>query len=380
MKSLVAVVACRSYEETELLSSLRRGLNLLGGIGRFVSPGEKIILKPNLLTGESPAKAVNTHPAVLTAVARLVREAGADVRWGDSPGWGGAKSNGYRAGILQAADREGIGMADFEKPAQVSFAGALLAKQLTVARSVLEADGLINLAKMKTHGLTRITGAVKNLFGVVPGLRKGEYHVKMPGIEHFSAMLVDIARYVKPKLHILDGILAMEGNGPRGGDPRPMNVLLLSPDPIALDSVFCRLIDLPVEYVPTMRPGLESGLGDFRDDFLEIVGDPLETLRAKDFKVVRRPALSAGGNFPTFLKNRISPRPVILSSRCTACGTCVKMCPVRPKAVDYPEPGKRETPVFRYDRCIRCYCCQEICPEKAIIIQTPLLGRLIHRS
>ena len=175
-------------------------------------------------------------------------------------------------------------MADFEKPAQVSFAGALLAKQLTVARGILEADGLINLAKMKTHGLTRITGAVKNLFGVVPGLRKGEYHVKMPGIEHFSAMLVDIARYVKPRLHILDGILAMEGNGPRGGDPRPMNVLLLSPDPIALDSVFCRLIDLPAEYVPTMRPGLESGLGDFRDDFLDIVGDPLEDPAGEGFQ------------------------------------------------------------------------------------------------
>ena len=354
-------------------------MDLLGGIGQFVSAGERIILKPNLLTGESPEKAVTTHPAVLLAVARLAREAGADLRWGDSPGWGGMKWNGSQSGILEAADGAGIGMADFEIPAKVSFADALLAKQLTVARSVLEADGLINLAKMKTHGLTRITGAVKNLFGCVPGLRKGEYHVKMPRIEHFSAMLVDMARYVKPRLHVLDGILAMEGNGPRGGEPRWMNVLLLSPDPVALDSVFCRLIDLPPEYVPTMQPGLESGLGDFRDDFLDIVGDPIETLRAKDFQVVRRPADSARGGFPVFLKNWISPSPVILSPRCTACSICVEMCPVSPKAVTHPDAEGKETPVFRYERCIRCYCCLEICPEKAITIRTPFLGRLIHR-
>ena len=272
-------------------------------------------------------------------------------------------------------------MADFVTARKVSFPQALLAKQLDLAAGALEADGIVSLPKMKTHGFTRITGAVKNQFGCIPGLRKAEYHVKMPDIFEFSKVLVDINNYLKPRLYIMDGIIAMEGNGPRGGEPKTMNVLLFSSDPVALDTVFCDLIDLKPEFVPTMKLGYESGLGTYLNQDIRIVGcEDFSLLVHKEFNAIRRKPdrWVSTRYFPTFFKNLVSPRPRIKYDLCVNCGACILQCPVEPRAVNWPKGNNKEKPVFNYNDCIRCYCCQEICPHKAIDIQVPLLGKLIY--
>jgi len=382
MKTTVAVTRCENYEIENVRSAVTRGIGLLGGISAFAQAHEKILLKPNLLAGSHPDKLVTPYPTVFQAVAEIFKAAGADMFYGDSSGIGSLEWVARQAGIKEVADSLDIRPADFRTIVPVSFPGALLAKQLRLAAGALGADGIISIAKMKTHGFTRITGAVKNQFGCLPGLQKAEFHVKMPDVYDFSRVLVDINSYLKPRLRlfIMDGIMAMEGNGPRGGEPSAMKVLLFSIDPVALDAVFCRLIDLDPEFVPTMKFGEESGLGVYKPDEIQIIGDDIEPLINKNFRVVRRPPerFASARSFPTFLKNRISPRPVINYERCVNCGNCVQMCPVAPKAVDRPKGNKDQKPVYDYKRCIRCYCCQEICPEKAITIKIPLLGRLIY--
>jgi uncharacterized protein (DUF362 family) len=378
-RSKVALIECPSYDPQLVLQALRRGIGLLGGIGRFAAANEKILLKPNCLSGADPQKNITTHPALLKAMGRLCQENGAVASYGDSPGFVSAAGALAKSGLTAAAREIGMEQADFSTAVQVSFNEALVAKQLVLAKAALETDGIISLAKMKTHGFMRITGAVKNQFGCVPGIRKTEFHVKMPQAEHFAAMLVDINRYLRPRLYVLDGIVAMEGNGPGSGTARKLKVLLLSSDPVALDAVFCRLVHLPPHHVPTMKPAALSGLGRDQDDEIEICGDELSRLECPDFKVVRRPAVTIDRSFPYYLKEWVTPRPVIDPALCQNCGVCTEVCPLQPKAVR-PAAGKREKkPIYDYRRCIRCFCCQEMCPHGAITIRRPLLRRLIQR-
>jgi len=398
----VALVRCGEYDQTMVDEAVSRGFQLLGGLEPYVQSGEHILLKPNLLVGASPEGLVSGHPTVFRAVAQQLRDAGAELTYGDSPAYASAAGAARKSGTAAVAEELGIRLADFSTGRTVSFPEGQLIKQFTIACAALDADGIVSLPKLKTHGLMRMTGAVKNQFGCVPGLLKGEFHARMNTMERFGQMLVDLNRLLRPRLFILDGVIAMQGNGPRSGDARPMSVLLFSTDPVALDATVCRMIALDPMLVPTVRFGEAWGLGRAAD--VEIVGDPLSSFVDRDFVVNRAPGSTTGesGRFGRFTRDRLVPRPVIDPSLCTACGTCVKMCPVEPKAVDFQsgyewvdESADRSTllmdgapvlarthtspPVHHYDRCIRCYCCQELCPEQAIGIAKPLLGRLIHR-
>jgi ferredoxin len=194
-------------------------------------------------------------------------------------------------------------------------------------------------------------------------------------------MLVDLNTLVRPRLYVMDAVMAMEGNGPRSGRPRSLGLILASDDPVALDSVASRIIDLDPEYVPTSRPGEESGLGTYHAENIEIIGANLNDVVRRDFDVIRQPPEhSTGGRMLRFVKNRITARPAIDRETCTWCGTCVTMCPVEPKAVDWHSADHSEPPRHHYGRCIRCYCCQENCPEGAIHVENPLLGRVFFRA
>jgi len=379
--SKVALIGCADYSEDKIYAALKRGLDLLGGAGGLVKAGEKIVLKPNVLIGSDPAKCVTTHPAIMKAVGKLFHEAGAVILYGDSPSFGGCEFNLRRSGLKQAGDEAGFQLADFDHGREVSHPQALLAKKITLANAVLDADGVISLPKLKTHGITRLTGAIKNQFGCVPGMLKGQFHVKMPDPHNFSAMLVDLNTFIRPRLYIMDAVVGMEGNGPRGGKPRQIGVLLLSSDPIALDSIACKLINLNPEFVPTSQPGEKSGLGTYHYQNITLLGDPIEPFIVKGFVVVRKAVPAASRNrWLNIVKNRATPRPVIDRAKCTACGTCVKMCPVGPTALDWIQTETGKKPKHNYDNCIRCYCCQETCPESAISIQTPLLGKIFFRA
>ena len=203
-------------------------------------------------------------------------------------------------------------MADFDNGKAVVYDATLLAKQFTVANGVLDADGIVSLPKLKTHGLTRFTGAVKNRFGCIPGIIKTQYHLKMPDPYDFATMLVDLNTYIGPRLYIIDGIIAMGRQRPRSGRLRPLNVLLFSSDPIALDAIACKIIDLDPEFVPTLKPGEKAGLDTYHYENIEITGDPVEQFIASDFDVVRKPPVAAtNGRAKSVLRNSVLPRPVI---------------------------------------------------------------------
>jgi len=380
-RSTVALVRCDTYDAQDVRDAVGRGLDLLGGAARFVSPGETLLLKPNFLVASVPEAAVTTHPAVFDAVARHLQAAGATLTYGDSPGFGSSRGAARRGGLEPIAQELEIAPADFSQGSKVSFTEGSLIKQFTIAQGVLDADGIVSLPKLKTHGLTRMTGAIKNQFGCIPGVLKGEFHAKVPSAERFSRMLVDLNGALKPRLFVMDGIVGMEGNGPRGGTPRPMRCLILSDDPVAVDATVCRLIGLDPELVDCITIGEAEGLGRYRD--VQVVGDAIEALAQPDFDVNRRPGSTTGGDgggaFARLFKTLVVPRPVVIPENCTKCGTCVQVCPVTPKAIDWPNGDRQTPPTHRYDDCIRCYCCQELCPHEAITTQTPLLGRLVRR-
>lgn len=380
-KSKVALIRCNDYEEGRVYEAVKRGIDLLGGIFQFVKPNEKIVMKPNVLTGSNPEKCVTTHPAVMKAMGCLLKESGAEVSYGDSPSFGGCESHMKRAGLKQVGDELGLTLADFDHGREVSHRTALLNKKFVIANGILKADGVVSLPKLKTHGLTRLTGAVKNQFGCIPGMLKAQFHLKMADLCDFGTMLVDLNTFIRPRLYVMDGVIAMEGNGPRNGKPRTMNVLLLSTDPVALDAIACRMIGLNPEFVPTSKPGEQSGLGTYHHENIQIVGDGVESFIVKDFEVSRRrPVPATAGHLRAFIRNRVVPRPAIDLAKCTRCGICIKMCPVGPIALDWMLHKDDKAPKHYYRHCIRCYCCQETCPEGAITIESPLLSKLIFKS
>lgn len=380
--STVALVRCESYDADEVYAAFKRGVDLLGGIDRFARAGERILLKPNLLAAEPPEKAITTHPALLEAGARLLSEAGVTCCYGDSPGRDSPGHAALECGMAAAAERAGIELADFGRAAPlevqpVEGVDVQYESSYPIARAVHDTDGLINLAKAKSHQLTRLTLAVKNLYGCIPGPRKALYHVQYQDVHKFCGMLAEMVRGLPVRLHVLDAVVALEGNGPRSGDPRPMGLLLLSEDPVALDATFCRLVDADPEIVPTNPAGARLGLGRYAEDEIEVVGDALEACKEPDFKLIRHPvADNTSYAHYNWIKRMVLARPVIDEQACVRCGQCVAACPVPDKALRF-DRGRKEPPVYHYERCIRCYCCHEMCPQRAIHTQRPLLGRIL---
>lgn len=380
VKSKVALVRSNTYDRDEVLQAVCRGVELLGGAGSFCRAGEKILLKVNLLVGDAPEKCVTTHPAVLRAVALCLKDAGAILSYGDSPATGFPKAAAKRSGLMKAGEELGMELANFTEGVEVTGQGALRNIKFEIARGVMEADGVISLPKLKTHGLERFTGCIKNQFGCIVGMSKGMYHARFPNALDFGRMLAGLNNLIKPRLYVMDGIMAMEGNGPRGGDPRAMNVLLFSTDPVALDATACRLIGLDPVYVPTTVYGSKSGAGTYRKEEIELTGDPFDEFYTPDFNVERTPvkAFKRSALLP-FLSNSTTAKPVIIPERCSRCGTCVNSCPVDGKALNWVDGDKTRPPVYDYNKCIRCYCCQEVCPEKAIILKTNAFRQIISR-
>jgi len=378
-RSIVAFVRCDNYSSEEVQAAINRGLGLLGGAGTFAKKGEKLLLKPNILSGESPEKNISPHPAVFRAVAKAFFNTGAVLSYGDSPGFGNPKSNAQRGGFAAVADEEGVSWADFTTSRSIQFPEGRVIKKFSIAEGVAESDGIVSISKLKTHALTRITGAIKNQFGCIPGARKAEFHSVLPTVSLFSQMLVDLNLMLKPRLFIMDAIIAMEGNGPRNGNLRKMNLLILSIDPVALDATVCRLVNLDPKLVEPLVYGEQFGLGTMTD--IDYVGDPIEEFMAPDFVVNRSPMKTTTNTSflaTSFLRRYSAPRPTIKPEICTKCGRCVEVCPAQPKALSWSGEAKAKPPVYDYAKCIRCYCCQELCPFNAIYVKVPPLGKFIR--
>ena len=378
--SKVVLIKCDTYEYGKVKEAVDKGIELLGGINRFASKDEKILLKPNLLVAEVPEKCVTTHHAVFKAVAELFLTTGAIISYGDSPAFGSTSAAAKKAGLAEAASELNIDQADFKTGVDIIYNKGTQNKKFTVAKALMDNDAVISLPKLKSHAYEKFTGSVKNQFGCIPGILKGEYHVKIPDPYNFAKMLVDLNMYVNPRLYIMDGIYGMEGNGPRGGKPKKMNILLFSEDPIALDGTVCRLIDLDPGYVPTVNYGYECGMGTYFENEIELLGDSFEEFKDAGFDIKRYPLKSyKAKGFSRFLNNMFVPKPFIKDDKCVKCGVCVQMCPVETKAVNWPNADKGKVPVYNYDECIRCYCCQELCPEHAIDLKVPFIRSIFKK-
>lgn len=378
MKPLVVVVQCSSYEASDMMTALEKGLSLLS-LDTTVFKDSTCVLKPNLLMPKPSEAGVTTHPSLVQALACLVQKEGGNAIIGDSPGGPFNRallSTLYgRTGMKQVAEKCSATLNYNLDQERISFPQGVVSKAFTLTSYISSADYLINLPKMKTHGFTRLTGAVKNLFGVIPGLLKAEYHLNLSNVHDFSRMLVDLARAVPCHVHIVDGVVAMEGAGPSGGDKKRLNRLILSRDPFALDVALAHMMNIEPQSIPTIRVAGEVGLPSCRED-IEILGDLIQT----DFKVPtgKQESVVLDRYLPSgakeWIKTLFQPRPEFLYKLCIGCEICEKNCPP-----DIINGASQCRPQADLEQCIRCFCCQELCPHRAIVVKRPWLGKLLLR-
>lgn len=381
--SKVAIIHCDDYEYDKVRYAVNRGLELLGGVRQFARPGERILIKPNLLAADPPERCVTTHPAVFEAVAGALLQHGVQLSYGDSPGFGGLNKAAQKSGLAMIAAKMGIETGNFEVGERLIFNEGIQNKSFVIAQAAARAQGIISLPKLKSHALTTLTGAIKNQFGCIPGLLKGEYHAKLTEMKQFATMLVDLTGCLKPRLYVMDAIMAMEGNGPRNGKPRKIGALLFSSDPVAIDATAARMVGLLPDSLEMIRIGQQYGLGRMDKEALTLLGDALAPLVITDFQLAHARTLARLTN--NRVRNAIVERPEIQEEKCIRCGICIQVCPAAPKAIQWTDededgkPGGGKPPYYDYDRCIRCYCCQELCPEGAVILRTPILGQAFNR-
>ncbi len=371
----VAILKCDSYDPSLLDEKVEQIFSLLEDTGQIVRPGMKVLLKPNMISAKAPELAITTHPEIVAAVARKVRSMGGIVAVGDSPG--GAKRGINRVwentGMKAMAEREGLELINFEAGGVEKF--QLNGRAYYLAKPAVEADLVINLPKLKTHVLTLMTGAVKNVYGLIPGFRKGNYHKEYPKPKDFAEIVVDILSIITPGLTIMDSILAMEGDGPSSGKPRWANLIMASRDPVALDAVAGEIIGLKSYQVPTTRIASEAGLGIGWAEMVEIRGERFSDVRINDFELTSNRKFEL---IPELIWRVIGPfvwvRPAIDNKKCTKCQTCLNSCPTGALRL-----GENKVPLFNYDLCINCWCCHELCPSKSVYVNKSWLAEKFIR-
>jgi len=371
----VSLVHCKSYERDLVDEAVRGVLAPLGGLSSFVNSGDRVLLKPNLLSARVPEKRVTTDPAIVRAVALMVMEAGGRPFIGDSPGIEPFKRVVAKTGMAQVAQELGIELVELSSPRRVPLSDNSVFRGLEIGSQALDADVVINLPKLKTHTQMLLTLGVKNLFGTIVAQRKTEWHY-MTGLDRdtFASLLLDIYQAVNPALTILDGIWGMDGNGPGNGNPCQLNLLAAARNAVALDMTICHLLGIPLNAYPLYRVAKARSIGETNLERIVIKGGLLESFVIPEFQVPELDSLRVlPGIFDWFSKRYLVSRPVQDDRNCAGCGECIEACPADAVALEDRDLH------FDYDKCIRCYCCQEICPRGAIGFKKGLLVRILNR-
>ncbi len=362
-KTKVAVMQCESYGIDVLTRKLNEGMELLGGWERFVRPGMKVLLKPNLIGPHPPESAAVTHCEFVRAVTRILKKRGCEVWIGESAG--GAINGRVQtarslkvSGIEKVAEEEGAAVKNFDREGVVE-AAAWEGEPMYLAKPMFDADFIINMPKFKTHILAAFTGAVKNIFGCVPGQKKAEYHKAAQSPKALGEVLCSINKALDVGLNIMDGVHAMDGMGPTGGSVYNAGKILISVDALAMDSVAIEMIGQRIEDQHFYEASIRESIGKYRPGDIEVCGDFTAPPELKGFKVARV-FLKRAGNNGIFGRaiDMMKTRPRIDIGKCKQCNVCVGSCPVG--AID------RETKRIDYEKCIECMCCHELCVYRAV--------------
>ena len=378
-KPKVSIAKVENYEPQNLCSGLTKALDLLGGLENKIPPESRVFVKINHLSPPSPPeKAIVTHPAFTKEVLNLLKPLDCDVTVGDDiqyKGRDGFLTSGYR----KICDEMGVKLINLKQAGyrQIKCNGKKL-DTFYVSPLVLESDFIINLCKLKTHSFTIFTGAVKNMFGIIPYGLRIQYHKQFSLPSDFSEMLVDIYSCVPPNLNIMDGIVSMEGEGPSAGNPKKTNIILASSDGIALDAAASKIIGLNPLDIYTTQDAFQRGLGVGDLSKIKILGEKISGVQARDFKHSSVAVGLIQRRIPrvlyAFIQNQLANIPEIRSTACTGCMECVKICPTGAAQKIHDTAGIEKA------KCIHCMCCHEVCRFNAIKLKKRPLGWILQKT
>ncbi len=365
--------SCDKYDYSEIKKAVENiGSELVNGWDSFIPDRAKVLLKPNLLMGTDPSKAVTTHPLIVKAVAEICKKAGASkVIIGDSPALGSTRKVAGKAGILSVAEEIGAEINDFTESVQVSTPEGFMHRNFTIAKEVIDADIIINLPKFKTHALMVLTLSVKNNYGLFVGKQKMRWHLQSGrNYEYFARLLVELAYTIRPSLSIIDAVIGMEGNGPSSGTPRKLGFIAASEDMLSLDSVCTEIAGIIPDKNYCLKVANEMGFKTALKN-IPLKGAPVNLFKVNDYELAATMAIDGPRFLQPFLwilRPLCTVKPFVNKSLCKGCGMCMKACP--PQSISLPE--SKAVVSIDHNKCIRCFCCQELCPEGAIHAKDPI--------
>lgn len=381
----VSIIRCDSYDVPQVYTAVKTALEQVDGIHSLVSQKKKVLLKMNLLSSSlGPEHAVNTHPSVVRALVDFFqKEVGAEVYLGDSCGSvrDGSTNKAFRVTRLdKVAEETGATWVNFDKDKHIEVKklnGAII-PTFRMARTVKDVDLVVSVPKLKTHGLTKYTGALKNTLGVIPAKGKKDIHIQAPKPSVFAQALIDVYEEVTPHLTLMDGVVGMEGNGPNAGSPRKVGLIIAGNNGVALDAVASSIIGYEPLAIPTIRYAQERGLGSAELEKINIRGERLSEVSVPDFKKPGNAAHDFAINFlPGFMFAKIfdvscDSYSTVHEPNCTKCYSCIKNCPVGA----ITPTGTGGTARVDKEKCIGCFCCDEVCDSKAIVMEKHTIGKV----
>ena len=374
--SQVGLIQCVDYDRERVRRALRQALDCASFNPASFS-GRKVAMKPNLLLASAPEKAIITHPEFARAVAELIVEHGGRPLLIESPPFYPLAKMIPKIGYDAWVKEFNVEVADDRQGRTLTWEGGRRIHQADISAAYFDADIIVNLPKFKTHGCTYISGAVKNLFGALPGITKSKMHLRFPENDDFADWLLDLATGFirgftpqKPLINIMDAVLGLEGEGPGpAGTPRRIGVIVAGADPVAVDYIATSVAGLDPNLVPTIARGWDRGFGAARPEEIQFAGAKISDVQISDF-VPTRATISShfmrGRLVGPRVKNLVLERPSPDPAKCTLCYRCRTVCPAG--AIGEAPAGKRR-PRYDYNKCIRCFCCMEMCPEAAISLK-----------
>ena len=381
----VSLLSCSSYDDPDLKDKILKSLVNIDFDPQLFK-GMRVGLKPNLLIPSDPSRAIITHPIFFQNVVQIIQEHEGIPVLVENPAVHGLNTLLKKTPYGEIVQALNIEVPDMTPTQLVPFDDALQYKRIEISKAFFDVDMIINLPKLKTHGLTVMTGALKNLFGTIPGLKKSRMHLKAPSRDDFSNFMMDLYGALlngfdppKPLLHIMDGIVGMEGEGPGlSGTPVPIGVIISSRDPLAVDWTSAQVVNIPCNDIPTLNVGFQRSYCISSPEEIHLVGDDLTKVQLSSFKVSKNSIFSNAVRWPftsSVFKQLLVEKPAPQIDKCTLCYQCMRICPA--EAIK-PAEKREKIPRYDYNQCIRCFCCMEICPEAAIKTQKGWLQWLLR--